>query len=240
MGAESSGGVRRPAGKAAASLVRRALRRAKHAAWLARHRLSFAAAHLPLFWLTERLHDEEFYREIDRSQEQAYDRLADELWRRVRPARVVDVGCGTGMLLAKLAEHGAEVRGIEGSRHALAVSTIPDRIVAANLERGVPELGGFDLCITIEVAQNLSPRHGRRFVAGLVRLADLVLFTSAQPGQGGRRHVNEQPPAYWEALFAEHGYRRSPLTDELGAALDGVPGPHWLVPNLLVFERVSP
>ena len=30
--------------------------------------------------------------------------------------------------------------------------------------------------------------------------------SAAIPGQGGTKHVNEQWPAYWARLFAEHGY----------------------------------
>ena len=33
-----------------------------------------------------------------------------------------------------------------------------------------------------------------------------MLFSAAVPGQGGENHVNEQPLAYWRAIFREHGY----------------------------------
>jgi hypothetical protein len=40
----------------------------------------------------------------------------------------------------------------------------------------------------------------------LCRAADKVLFSAAIPGQGGRRHINEQWPKYWSDLFGELGY----------------------------------
>jgi hypothetical protein len=40
----------------------------------------------------------------------------------------------------------------------------------------------------------------------LCRLADVVLFSAARPGQGGEMHVNEQEPEYWAELFAMKGF----------------------------------
>jgi hypothetical protein len=35
---------------------------------------------------------------------------------------------------------------------------------------------------------------------------DVVLFSAAQPGQGGERHINERWPSYWAKLFSENGF----------------------------------
>jgi hypothetical protein len=35
----------------------------------------------------------------------------------------------------------------------------------------------------------------------------VVLFSAAQPGQGGEFHVNERPLGYWQGLFEAQGYR---------------------------------
>ena len=37
-------------------------------------------------------------------------------------------------------------------------------------------------------------------------LAPAVLFSAAIPGQGGRGHINEQWPTYWQELFGRHDY----------------------------------
>jgi SAM-dependent methyltransferase len=215
------------------------LRVGKHTLWKVRRRVDFALAHLPFFVLTERLHDEEFFRAIDAAHAAMYDVLAESLWDFVRPASVVDVGCGSGSLLERFQARGATVRGLEGSRHAIAMSPVADRIVPTNLEHELPDLGRFDLAVCIEVGQNISPRHARRLVTGIARLSDLVLFTSAQPGQGGRGHVNEQPPGYWRDLFAEHGFRQSAGESALRARIAGVPEPRWLHANLLLLERAQ-
>ena len=48
--------------------------------------------------------------------------------------------------------------------------------------------------------------RARDFVDSLVRHGDMMLFSAAVPHQGGKHHVNEQPPEYWRELFAKHGY----------------------------------
>jgi SAM-dependent methyltransferase len=219
------------------SPVRRALRRVKHATWLARRRVDAAAASLPLLAAKERVYDAEFYAHTDDVHGPMYSRLAESVWERLRPESAVDVGCGTGFILARLADHGVDVRGIEGSRHAIEASPIRDRIVRANLEREVPNLGRFDVAICIEVAEHLPKRVAPALVEGLAAMSDRVLFTAAQPGQGGTHHVNEQPRSFWLDLFATRGLRESSLGDELRADIAGIPEPEWMAQNLMLLAR---
>ena len=36
--------------------------------------------------------------------------------------------------------------------------------------------------------------------------APTIVFSAAQPGQGGTGHINEQPPEYWAQRFEGRGY----------------------------------
>lgn len=54
----------------------------------------------------------------------------------------------------------------------------------------------FDLCVSMEVAEHLPPSRADSFVADLVGLAPVVLFSAAVPEQGGTNHLNEQWPDY--------------------------------------------
>ena len=47
---------------------------------------------------------------------------------------------------------------------------------------------------------------GPAFVTSLCGLSDVVLFSAAQPGQGGEQHLNERAPSYWAGQFAANGY----------------------------------
>jgi SAM-dependent methyltransferase len=192
---------------------------------------------LPLLVLRDLVYDDAFYEDVDRESEALYRRLADALVELWAPRSVVDVGCGTGFVLARLAEHEVAVQGIEGSRAAIrrAEPTVP--IVRANLERGVPRLGAYDLCLCIEVAEHLRPRTGPRLVQGIAALSDVVVFTAAQPGQPGTAHVNTRPKSYWRSRFAASGFASSAREADLAAAIAAVAKPDYIHANLMVFER---
>lgn len=196
-------------------------------------RADLTLARLPLLAAKARVYNREFY--LDAEHDAMYERLAAGVCARLRPATAVDVGCGTGLLLGKLAQRGVEVTGVEGSRHAIAVSHVPGRVVRWNLERGLPPLGRFDVCFCIEVAEHLPRRSAADLIAGLAGLSDVVVFTAATPGQGGTLHVNEQPHEYWLDLFRAHGFERFEETEAaLKAGLNGVAEPSWMHTNLLV------
>jgi hypothetical protein len=63
------------------------------------------------------------------------------------------------------------------------------------------------MAICLEVAEHLPSEAASILVHSLVKLAPVILFSAAIPGQGGTNHVNEQWPDYWQEIFAHHGYR---------------------------------
>ena len=206
-------------------------------------RADLLVARLPVLAAKARVYDDAFYAEVESVHEPMYVRLAEALCALLRPSSIVDVGCGTDTLLSVFASRGARVVGVEGSRRAIAISPIGERIVRWNLERGVPSLGRFDLCLCIEVAEHLPARHAARLVEGLAGLSDLVVFSAATPGQGGVLHLNEQEQRYWTDLFSRHGLERRPaLEDALGRAIADVEQPSWMHENLIALctpERAS-
>lgn len=140
--------------------------------------------------------------------------------------KVIDVGCGEGHLVNALNDVGCTATGVDGP-------WVPD-VEHVQLDRPpYPDLGLFDVAVCLEVAEHVPAAHAPELVAWLCRLAPVVVFSAAIPGQGGVGHVNEQWPAYWVDLFQSNGYEgtgqaRWPLWDEdLLAA--------WYRQNLLIF-----
>ena len=126
----------------------------------------------------------------------------------ISPASVLDVGCGTGAWLAEFRAHGVlDVLGLDGPWVPRPQLQIPDHLfVPTDLEHNIALERTFDLAMCLEVAEHLPPESAARLVANLVHLAPIIVFSAAVPGQGGERHVNEQWPSYWAALFMSHGY----------------------------------
>jgi SAM-dependent methyltransferase len=128
--------------------------------------------------------------------------------RLLKPQRVVDVGCGTGVWLSVFGEHGVEdFVGIDGAYVDPASLNIPrDRFLTRDLSQPFDLNREFDLAVSLEVAEHLPAASAAGFVESLTKLAAVVLFSAAIPFQGGVNHVNEQWPEYWVKLFAGRGY----------------------------------
>lgn len=123
----------------------------------------------------------------------------------IQPDSVVDVGCGVGTWLSIFKEHGVpEILGIDGEYVDRAgLEILPSEFRAADLTQPLTLSRTYDLAVSLEVAEHIPEAHARTFVASLVDLAPIILFSAAVPGQGGTAHVNEQWPDYWVALFNE-------------------------------------
>jgi SAM-dependent methyltransferase len=156
---------------------------------------------------------QQLHRDVLPQQEQlnrtSAETILELLFSYVKPRSVLDVGCGLGTWLAVLREHGlTDVQGIEGEW--LDPSTLvvePSMIAKCDLQSGFSCGRRFDLVVSLEVAEHLSPEAAAPFVASLAKHGDLVLFSAAIPSQGGYHHVNERFPNYWADLFARHGFQ---------------------------------
>lgn len=120
------------------------------------------------------------------------------------PGRVIDVGCGEGWWALEFAKRGSQVVGVDGAY--VEGSPLTERFVAHDLETTLPDLGPFDLAISLEVAEHLTPARSESFVADLCRLAPVVVFSAAIPGQGGVGHIAERWPGEWEEMFNSQQY----------------------------------
>ena len=121
---------------------------------------------------------------------------------------VVDVGCGDGSWLAVFRRLGVhEILGVDGDYvNPGSLQIPPDCFQALDLTKPFSLGRGFDLAVSLEVAEHLPAECAPVFVECLTRMAPLVLFSAAIPFQGGVNHINEQWPDKWADLFGRHGY----------------------------------
>lgn len=153
-------------------------------------------------------YDEAFYEETGGWSARSAAVIVPMLIDAVRPSSVVDVGCGRGHWLAAFRRAGvADVVGLDGAYVPTSELVIDEASFrAVDLERPEQLGRGFDLALSVEVAEHLDPATATSFVGYLCSLAPVVCFSAAIPGQGGVHHVNEQWPAYWARLFATEGF----------------------------------
>lgn len=170
-----------------------------------------------------------------------YERIADTLDQIVEFRSTLDLGCGNGFLIARLADKGKFVVGVDGSKHAAASAPehVADRIQVMDLTRPL-SIGRFDLVICSEVAEHLEERFATPLVETIcANAAQSIFFTAATPGQGGHHHVNEQPHEYWIDKFEQQEFvldavATNRLRSELAATLHAV---WWFTNNALIFRR---
>jgi SAM-dependent methyltransferase len=157
-------------------------------------------------------------------------------------SRYVDVGAGTGAFAAEAQRAGRQVLACEHSpkgRKVAARQGVDCRAFDLMKEPPAQLEGRFDLAYCFEVAEHLPPQLGQRLVRYLAELAPLVIFTAAQPGQGGTGHINEQPKNYWVEQFQKAGMRHdADLSQRVatGFKTQDVKAP-WLIDNVLVFVK---
>ncbi|HYM25731.1 MAG TPA: methyltransferase [Vicinamibacterales bacterium] len=164
------------------------------------------------------------------------------------PARsIADIGCGQGLVLAGLAELDPtlNLKGYDESPAAIrraAARGLPVvrldflALSASGASALAAELGSVDLGICLEVAEHLPAWHSGKLLT-VVSAPRALVFSAAQPNQGGRYHVNEQPAEYWIARLAGHGLRLAANDAEFRRAVAALDLPWWYGRNVHLFER---
>lgn len=101
----------------------------------------------------------------------------------------------------------ADVLAVDGDYVNVDQLAVPrGNFMAADLTAPVCTDRRFDLAQSLEVGEHLPTSASETLVDSLTRASDRVLFSAAVNGQGGEFHVNEQPLAFWQGLFAARGY----------------------------------
>ena len=158
--------------------------------------------------MSRHVYSSEFFDYIDAGSRASAGIVSRLLIKEMPIGSLLDVGSGHGAWAAEWMCAGvSDVVAVDGDYVNPDQLAIPrDKFVAHDLSQPL-ELGRrFEMVQSLEVAEHISAEFADRFVDNLVRHGDVVLFSAAVPNQGGEHHVNEQPPEYWRALFAEQDF----------------------------------
>lgn len=154
----------------------------------------------------------------------------------------LDLGAGDGYYSVVLNEMGTHVYAIE---LAAAAALIPKtvQVYIHDLREPLTATQGrvFDLVLCIEVAEHLPPETADTLCDTIARHCErLLVFTAAQPGQGGHGHVNCQLSEYWREKLESKGlFYLSDETVHIKQAWKNILGNsmYWLHQNVMLFGK---
>ena len=141
-----------------------------------------------------------------------FETIAKNIVERFSPKTVLDAGCAYGYLVKALRNLGVDAYGIDISEHAIskADKDIQPFVAAHSITEKLPSdfPKKFDLVITIEVLEHISPEDGKQAIKLLCSYADTIIFTSSPDDIVDRFHLNVQQSEYWAKEFARNCFYR--------------------------------
>jgi SAM-dependent methyltransferase len=187
----------------------------------------------------DEIYDHAYYERSADAKRVTMQHIADSIVRDTSPRTLVDVGCGGGFLLTALAQRGITCFGLEYSQAGIDLCrSVGLDVRRFDLEHDTFDDRSFDVAVSMEVAEHLPATVADRFVDLLARVAPVVVFTAARPGQVGTDHVNEQPPEYWIERFAARGFAlNGTLADAWKREWETLGVIECYRDNLMVFSR---
>jgi hypothetical protein len=158
------------------------------------------------------------------------------------PSSLIDVGAGEGWWCEAARDlgvplvGGVDVEGIELDGFAIVLPWDAEKFEPLPTLMGTSGEELFDVALCLEVAEHVTPAAGEWLVAELCRVAQVVVWSAAIPGQGGDGHINEQWPDYWQQRFQSNGFL---LTDPWRRRLWTHPSVEpWYRQNLLLARNL--
>ena len=147
---------------------------------------------------------------------------------------VLDVGAGTGVYVDELRNMGVKSMGVD----IADPQPRPEHVLTQDL---------FDCEITapvvmcIEVAEHIDAEQAQALIKKIWSCTEpggWVVWSAAQPGQGGVGHINCQAPVYWTGLAQAQGFVRD-LEQEADLHEWITAGYHmgWFASNRQVWRR---
>lgn len=130
------------------------------------------------------------------------------LMKEFNPNSVLDLGCNMGCWLAEFEKAGiVDILGIDGDNMIPGLMIGREKFLAFDLTSELRLNRMYDMVLCLEVAEHIAENQSDRLIYNLCRHGNLVVFSSAQPNQGGYNHVNEKSIEYWIRKFSFLGYK---------------------------------
>lgn len=170
-----------------------------------------------------------------------FSQIVREEFPRVRTC--LDVGSGAGGYVFWLKRRGLQAVGLEYSRVGRFLAGLQGAVTLpydCSKKENCPNLGPFDLVYSIEVAEHIPASLEEMFIDYICSQGRLVIFSAAQPGQGGHGHINERPSVYWQTMFEQRSFDYiADKTARFSSRLEALGFRGWLPRNCRIFQRLQ-
>ncbi len=173
------------------------------------------------------------YKTMDDEERPFAARLAVFIFQRLG-VKVTDLGAGSGVYVEELRKLGCEAQGYDINPD----QPRPD-LVKTSTMFGTQDPAAVVLCL--EVAEHIQ-EHLASLVVKTVwdntEPGGYVVWSAAQPGQGGVGHINCRYPEYWANLAREAGFMlRKDIEAELHTYITSGYHMGWFATNRQVWQR---
>lgn len=173
------------------------------------------------------------YQQMDLEERPFARRLALWMDAKIRNS-VTDLGAGTGVYVEELRKLGIRAQGYD----ICDPQPRPDLVTTASL-LDVEDPAPVVLCL--EVAEHIEQSLSQQVIEAVWRNTQpggTVIWSAAQPGQGGVGHINCQPPLYWTAYAQAQGFVRDyALEDDLHEWITSGYHMGWFARNRQIWQR---
>ena len=130
---------------------------------------------------------------------------------------LIDIGCGHGSWLQAASEISSikKITGVDGiyskKLHQNFKTNSKINFIYLDLEKKLlfkkeTKVDKYDLAISLETAEHLSPLRAKGFIKDICSISDVIFFSAAVDGHGGQNHLNENNQSYWIKLFENQKY----------------------------------
>lgn len=174
------------------------------------------------------------YAQIEREEGPFAKRLATWIADTLQPQTALDIGCGPGIYVSAMREHGIAATGIDID------SRVKDK-PHLRCESLFDIQDSSEVVICLEVAEHIDEKYANSVAASIaqsVKKDGVLIWSAAQPGQGGTGHINCQSKDYWLERLSSYGLKRNKILE--GQLIDYIlSGYHmgWFPRNAMVFNN---
>ena len=133
--------------------------------------------------------------------------LADAIHEVLGTRNAIDIGCGEGMMTARLAELGWDITGAEGSTEAISKKVPNVDIKLYDLSKPDNPAGLCECVICTETAEHIEEEFADNVISNVAKSGkNIMVWSAAKPGQLWPGHINLQPREYWLNKLSKYGW----------------------------------